>query len=219
MEESKTDDNHSWLKDGSTNSKEVAGYYDDWAVEYDKTLDEWEYQAPTDAAELFQKYVQTSGKILDAGCGTGLSGIALKRVGYSDITGIDISSKSIPIAERSGAYTRLLQQDLQEHPFPFATNEFDAVICIGVLSYVEDVPSLFQEFCRLVRPEGYIFFSHREDFFEQKNYPAILKALEEQNCWTNILTSEPKPYLPKNPDLKDTSVLYCLFQVRNLTPT
>jgi 2-polyprenyl-3-methyl-5-hydroxy-6-metoxy-1,4-benzoquinol methylase len=99
-----------------------------------------------------------TGRILDAGCGTGLTGNALKNMGYKDITGIDISRKSILLAQKAGAYSQLKQLDLQTQPFPFNQGEFDAVNCIGVLTNIKDPRPLFKEFCRIVRPSGYIVF-------------------------------------------------------------
>ena len=140
---------HSWLKAASTISDEVAVHYDDWAEKYNEDLERWEYQAPAEAAKLLNCYVPESGKLLDAGCGTGLTGDALRGAGYTDITGIDISQKSISIAQQTGSYSRLNQQDLQKQPFPFKQDEFDAITCIGTLTYIEDPYPLFEEFCRI----------------------------------------------------------------------
>ena len=151
--------------------------------------------------------------ILDAGSGTGLTGVTLREFGYADIAGIDISRKSITLAEETGAYSSLQQQDLQKQPFPFKNDEFDAVNCIGVLTYIKDPKSLFQEFCRIVRPGGYIVFTHREDLANSCNYPELLEDLEHKNYWKNLLTSEPKPYLPKHKDFTDEiKVVYYIFQ-------
>lgn len=213
MKGSNKDQSHSWLKGASTTSEDVEVYYDVWAKKYNEDLKNWQYHAPIEAAKLLKSFMPGSVKILDAGCGTGLTGITLREFGYADIVGIDISRKSIALAEETGAYSSLQQQDLQKQPFPFNNDEFDAVNCIGVLSYIEDPISLFQEFCRIVRPGGYIVFTHREDLVISFNFQELLKELEYKNCWKNILTSEPKPYLPKNKDFTDEiKVVYYIFQ-------
>ena len=204
---------HSWLKEASTISEDVAVYYDDWAEKYNEDLKSWEYQAPVEATKLLKKFMPESGKVLDAGCGTGLTGYALKDMGYKDITGIDISKKSILLAQKTGAYTQLKQLDLQKQPFPFKQSEFDAVNCIGVLTYIKEPKSLFQEFCRIVRPSGYIVFSHREDLLKVFRYFEILKELEDNGSWNNLFTSDPKLYLPKNENFTDAvKVVYYIFQ-------
>ena len=209
----KNNQKHSWLKETHTASADVAAYYDDWAEGYNKDLEAWEYQAPIEAARLLKKKTPASGRILDAGCGTGLTGMALIKEGYTNITGIDISEKSILLAQKSGAYSRLKKVDLQEHPFPFRQSEFDAVNCIGVLAYIKEPGSLFREFCRIVRPDGYIVFSHREDLLEKYNYSEILKEFEDNGSWENIFVSDPQLYLPENENYADDiKVIYYIFR-------
>lgn len=204
---------HSWLKEASTISEDVSVYYDDWAENYNEDLKAWEYQAPVEAAKLLKKYMPESGKILDAGCGTGLTGNALRDVGYKDITGIDISEKSISLAQKTGAYSQLEQFDLQNRPFPFKQSEFDAVNCIGVLTYIKDLRSLFKEFCRIVRPNGCIVFSHREDLLKASGYFEIIKELEDNGSWNNLFISAPKLYLPQNENFTyEVKVVYYVFQ-------
>jgi len=88
----------------------------------------------------------------------------------------------------------------------------------GVLTYIEDPKSLFREFCRIVRPGGYIIFTHREDLIKSFNYPEILKELEQQNYWKNLNISEPKLYLPKNKDFTDEiKVVYYTFQASGVS--
>ena len=152
-------------------------------------------------------------KILDAGCGTGLTGTALKNTGYTRITGIDISANSLSLAHNTGAYERLAEQDLQRQPFPFKKGEFGGIICVGVLTYIEKPKALFEEFCRLVRPGGCIVFTHRDDLIKPYKYPEILLDLQERGCWKNLLTTEPKLYLPNNEDFADkVRVVYFLFR-------
>jgi len=204
---------HSWLKEANTISEDVAVYYNDWAQKYNEDLKAWEYQAPVEAAKLLKKFMPESGKVLDAGCGTGLTGNALRDMGYKDITGIDISVKSVSLAQKTGAYSQLEKFDLQSQPFPFRKCEFDAVNCIGVLTYIKDPRSLFKEFSRIVRPGGYIVFSHREDLLKAFRFFEIIKELEDERSWDNLFTSEPKLYLPKNENFTDeVKVVYYIFQ-------
>ena len=205
--------NPSWLSEGSTDSKEVADYYDSWATKYDEDLREWDYKAPNYAAELLRQYASQNHAILDAGCGTGLTGKALKRAGFDDITGIDLSSTSLNIAEQLNIYKSLLVHDIQR-PLPFTENSFDALICIGVLTYIENTRSLFKEFCRVVRTGGYIVFSQRSDLFDDRRFHDIIASLEKEKIWEKIDISEPLPYLPRNKDFADNiKAIFCICKV------
>ena len=71
-----------WLVSGSTSIEEVRGYYDDQAPTYDSTLAGWGYDAPWRVAELLTGSLTGGGSsptVLDAGCGTGLAGQALRE--------------------------------------------------------------------------------------------------------------------------------------------
>lgn len=214
-QEAEIEDNEqpSWLVEGTTDSREVAGYYDNWAIKYDEDLEEWDYRAPTYAAELLERYVPRNQTILDAGCGTGLTGKALKLSGYENISGIDLSSISLEIARQLDIYNCLLTHDMQQ-PLPFAEDNFDALICVGVLTYIENSRSLFKEFCRVVRPGGHIVFSHRSDLFDELCFRDIIASLEEENFWTKINISEPQAYLPNNKDFTDkVQAIFCICKI------
>ncbi len=51
--------------------------------------------------------IDRENKILDAGCGTGLVGIALKQKGYESVDGFDLSEEMIKVAAATGVYKSL----------------------------------------------------------------------------------------------------------------
>ena len=196
-------------------SGDIERYYDQWAAEYDDDLRHWNYQAPVEAAALLRQGVPLEAPVLDAGCGTGLSGQALKALGYMHVTGMDLSQASLDLAQQTGAYERLAQVDMQQLPLPYETDEFAGLQCVGVLTYVPDTDGIVREFCRIVRPGGLVVFTQRDDLFAQRGDAATLQALEDEGLWEKILVSEPRPYLPGNADYGDKiHVIYCAFCVR-----
>ena len=48
-------------------------------------------------------------QILDMGCGTGLVGVELHKLGYRNIDGLDLSQKCLGVAEGKGVYTNLIR--------------------------------------------------------------------------------------------------------------
>ena len=59
------------------------------------------YLLPFLIAAWVARYVPVGeGPLLDAGCGTGLSGPSLKALGYDDIAGLDLSPEMLSVAAR-----------------------------------------------------------------------------------------------------------------------
>jgi len=204
-----------WLGQGSTNSKEVATYYDQWAPTYETSLDQWAYRAPQCAARLLAAHSILQGPVFDAGCGTGLTGKALHDEGFETIIGTDISAASIEQASKSGVYAKQQVLDLQHFPLPFANNSFSAVNCVGVLTYIEATKNLLREFIRVTTTEGMVVFTHRDDLLRQQNFQRILDELETELLWEKVFISEPEPYLPGNEEFADRiRVVYFAYRVK-----
>jgi len=202
------------LKDGSTNSTDIAAYYDEWAETYDATLKNWDYHAPDDAATTLCQYLKSGDEILDVGCGTGMFAKAMSLLLDCRIEGIDISAASLEIAEKQGAYDRLQRHDLQAASLPIADNTFDAAACVGVMTYIENAAGLLADLCRVVRPGGYILFTQRDDRWVEKKFDSLISSFEERKLWTPLKISKARPYLPKNDDFGDSiRVIHVLCQV------
>lgn len=203
QDEGQGDTSFTSLRTGTTNSADVEAYYDDWADGYDETLDEWQYQAPDDASQLLSAHLDDGARILDVGCGTGLLGAALGRHGAYRIDGMDISQKSLDLAEQRGGYSRLIHHDLQNIPLPAGDDAYDAAASVGVLTYIQDAEALFRDLCRCVRPGGAIAFTQRSDLWEERMFPQIISRLETEGLWQNRHVSRPRAYLPGNEDFAD----------------
>lgn len=196
-------DDDGWLVRGSADPHDVAAYYDEWATRYDEDLAEWSYRAPAEIARLVSTHAPTARSILDAGCGTGLAGQALRAVGFpGEIHGRDVSASSLRVAEVSGVYASLETIDLQQI-LPFADGEFDALICVGVMTYLPDVEATWREFARVVAPGGVVVLTQRQDFWEPRSCQAVIERLATDRVWEPIVVSDPQLYLPGNDDYTD----------------
>src|SRR4051794_3163012 len=72
-------------------------------------------------------------KVLDLGCGTGLSSLLFFEQGY-DVTGIDGVAAMVRRA-RNLPYSKVIQQDL-ESPWRVKDCSFDAAVMLGVMEYI-----------------------------------------------------------------------------------
>ncbi len=192
---------HSWLRQGSTSPEDVQKSYDDWALNYNETLDKWGYLAPQETARLLlENAPAVFNRVLDVGCGTGLSGMALRNAGFTGwIDGYDLSVISLDEAKKYKIYTDLEQVNLHRLPLPAADRTYDSLICVGVLTYVPDSEAVLREFARLVSPGGVVLVSQRSDLFEERKFGETIVSLEQKGIFANPIITSPQPYLPQNP--------------------
>lgn len=109
-----------------------------------------------------QSITNLQGKrVLDVGCGGGILAESLSKAGAT-VTGIDLSSKALKVAElhqlESGTSVRYLTisaEDLAKEE----SQSYDVVTCMEMLEHVPDPSSVVQACAKLCKPGGYIFFS------------------------------------------------------------
>ena len=82
---------------------EVMRFYDDWGIKnkYDQDMIDWKYSGPKETVETFKKHAKDKNiRIYDAGCGTGLVGVELKKFGYHYYDGADLSQKLLDLVPK-----------------------------------------------------------------------------------------------------------------------
>ena len=186
-----------WLHQGTSDAREVADRYDEWAKGYDDDLASWSYQAPTVVSETIVSRHPQASSVLDVGCGTGLVGRALRARGFAgQILGLDISHASLEIAQQCGAYDSVEQADLQQR-LPFEDDSVDAVVCVGVMTYLPEVEAVWREFARVVPPGGLVVATQREDLWLPRKCRTVVDRLQDEGVWTPLEIAGPAPYLPE----------------------
>jgi predicted TPR repeat methyltransferase len=186
-----------WLHDGPSDPREVAGRYDAWARSYDDDLASWSYRAPTTVAEAVVTRRPAAESVLDVGCGTGLVGRALRARGFAGrLLGLDLSQASLDLARECGAYDSLEQADLQQR-LALGDDSVDAVVCVGVMTYLPEVEAVWREFARVARPEGIVVATQREDLWSTRECQAVVDRLQDDGVWTPLDIIGPAPYLPQ----------------------
>jgi predicted TPR repeat methyltransferase len=199
---------HSGLSSLSKKSDDVAEYYDNWSGDYDETLAQWQYEAPEQVASMLLTELTPASTILDAGCGTGLSGRALRSAGFKKIDGIDVSRRSLDVAGKSDAYRNLREVDMQQLPFPIESDPYDGLACVGVLTYHEDSIGTLREFARVVRPGGILVITQRSDLFVERKFEDVLEILSNEGVFDRVHISEPQSYLPENEEFGDKILVH-----------
>jgi predicted TPR repeat methyltransferase len=186
-----------WLNEGTSDPREVADRYDAWASRYDADLTAWSYRAPAIVADTVVSRMPEAESVLDVGCGTGLSGRALRERGFRGrLIGRDISQLSLDLARQTGVYESLEQADLQQ-PLAFDDDSVDAVVCVGVMTYLPEVEAVWREFARVVRPGGLVVVTQREDIWDERGCPDVVDRLRDEGVWTPLDVTGPAPYLPE----------------------
>ena len=146
-------------------TKEVMEFYDEWGLnnKYDKDMEDWNYTGPKETAEVFAKYQKNKNiKIYDAGCGTGLVGLELKKYGFSEFYGADLSQKLLDLVP-SNLYKKLDKVDLNK-PISEIDNDYDSLMCVGTFTFGHVKPPALDEFIRITKNKGLICFTINEAF-------------------------------------------------------
>ena len=74
-------------------------------------------------------------QVIDLGCGDGAIGEALKKRGFRNINGVDISQSMINIAQSKGVYDVIKKADLMK-ALPFDNKSFDLLVTAAVTTYL-----------------------------------------------------------------------------------
>jgi SAM-dependent methyltransferase len=192
----------------SRGKQELAGRYDQWAADYDYDLTQaMPSRGPEISVEFFTRYVAREAKILDAGAGTGIVGEILAKQGYADLVAMDLSQGMLEKARERNVY-RELHQKVMGEPLDFATDSFDATICVGVLTVGHAPASSLDELVRITRPGGYIVFTLHTDTYENSGFKEKLAALESEGMWQLVEKSEKLQLMAKEPDISHRIWVY-----------
>ena len=189
-----------------TSKEEVLKYYKKWTKnnQYNKDMVVWDYMAPLNAVNLLNKYSNNKNmNILDAGCGSGLVGEELKKIGYTNITGIDFSQNMLDLIKKE-IYQHLELIDLNEK-LKYPDNQFDAITCVGTFTYGHVKAKTLDEFIRVTKQKGLICFTINEGIYVEYEFDKKIKELKKNNLW-EILEFDKSSYIVN----KDVEAWLCI---------
>jgi len=164
--------------------------YDVWAADYDSDLDDLGWEAPSVAADRCTHFAVPGVEILDAGCGTGLVGVALADLGHQRIVGFDLSEGMLQRSAARGVYSELHQGSLLER-LPFDDGRFGSVVSVGVFTLGHVEGSAFAELARVTTPGGHVSITFRDDAFDDLGYRTEQQRLIDTGAWKLVELTEP----------------------------
>jgi SAM-dependent methyltransferase len=168
-------------------TKEVMDFYDEWGQDnkYDQDMVDWNYTGPKETAEVFNKHQKEKDiDIYDAGCGTGLVGVELKKYGFANFFGADLSQKLLDLVPNN-LYKKLDKVDLNK-PINEKNDQYDALMCVGTFTFGHVKPPALDEFIRITKNKGLICFTINEGIYEEYGFDKKIKQLTNDNKWKEI---------------------------------
>ncbi|KAF7903411.1 uncharacterized protein EAF01_006460 [Botrytis porri] len=161
---------------------DLQAFYTQWASTYNTHIVALQnYVSPSLIAQIVRQLPHYSTlRILDAGCGTGLVGVALAESGATNIDGLDFSPAMLAQARLTGFYKNLFVGDLLQ-TIEVPDGSYDLVTCAGTFTYghVGPDPAL-REFIRILVPSGLIIATVLEEVWESGGYKAEIEKFEAE---------------------------------------
>jgi predicted TPR repeat methyltransferase len=142
----------------------IASLFDEYAARFDRHLTEkLGYDVPQTIAAVIDRLRPDGAlRILDIGCGTGLSGAALAHR-KQWLEGVDLSAAMIAQAQGKALYDHLHAGDMlaymRAHAAAAQAPVFDVIVAADVLIYTGDLRPAFDAARPLLAPDGLFVFS------------------------------------------------------------
>ncbi len=170
---------------GLETTEATRAHYEAWAGTYDTEIgEENRYAQPERCTRaLLASGVGPDARVLDVGCGSGLSGVALARGGYELIDGCDLSPSMLALAVETGAYETLFEADLNQG-LDVADATYDAATAVGVFSFGHIRADALRDVLRAVRPGGVVVVGLNDHFWDEGSMPAEFDAVEADGLAT-----------------------------------
>jgi len=168
-------------------TNEVMKYYDEWGEEnkYNRDMVEWNYTGPQETVQVFKKYeLNKDALIFDAGCGTGLVGLELKKFGYKNFHGADLSQKLLDTIPNN-LYQKLIKVDLNK-PIEIKDDFYDTVMCVGTFTFGHVQPQALDEFVRITKKDGFVCFTINEGIYKEYGFDKKIDTLKKKGKWKEL---------------------------------
>ncbi|KAJ5562165.1 hypothetical protein N7535_003382 [Penicillium sp. DV-2018c] len=188
----------------AASTEDCRALYEKWAATYDQEVGDraQDYVAPVLVAQAAINHGLSNANnsiILDAGCGTGLVGVALGMAKPKAIDGLDLSPAMLAIARKTGQYRDLTVADMNR-PIEKADKTYDLVSCVGTftLGHVGPDPAL-RELVRVTKNGGLVVSTILGEIWVPGGFKAEVEKLVEEGL-VRVVTDELIDYVKGHGD-------------------
>ncbi|HSF96410.1 MAG TPA: methyltransferase domain-containing protein [Thermohalobaculum sp.] len=109
-------------------------FYADWAGDYDDEIARNGYATPQRCAAALAAHAQAPwAPLMDMGCGTGISGLALREAGFECLDGYDFSQQMLDRAAEKGIYRNLAIADMSK-PLEIEPGVYQNAAAVGCVT-------------------------------------------------------------------------------------
>ena len=161
-------------------------HYGGYAKEYDLITSKIGMNDQYHMAQFLQEQfpdLSRDSKAIDFGCGTGLAGEQLAKLGYTVIDGNDGSQDMLKIAKEKSCYRKLFPLMIGTDPLPEdLERDYDIVVSTACLIRSHFPNTCFNEFLDVLKQGGLLVITCREIYLhnetdEGMDYIGVLRAI------------------------------------------
>lgn len=160
---------HDELDESRESNTNVVKFYNEWAGRYDEIIEQHNSHINVVAAEQLSKFYENKEliKVVDVGCGSGITGKGLQDNGFQFIDGYDISEEMVKVAKGKNIYSHLALGCITDTETLSCEDEsYDALICVQSITKGHiDLENALKEFLRVLKQGGVMVYTINAMYF------------------------------------------------------
>jgi len=146
------------LEQSDSHHLDIKNKFDKSPTEYDEGRSQANYDTPQLIFNEVSRLRQGNfNRVLDLGCGTGLSG-ELFRKDSKYLCGIDLSSEMMELALQRKIYDDLIKTDILNYLYICQPKSYDIIIASSVFIYFGKLDQLFLQIKKILNDDGILCF-------------------------------------------------------------
>ena len=182
--------------------------YAGWASDYETDMAAHGYATPARVAGALAGHMpDRAAPVLDFGCGTGLSGVALKTAGFEVVDGTDASPQMIARAGAKSCYRAMWVSKPGRRPVD-TPGRYAAITAVGVVSLGAAPAGMLDALLGCLDHKGLLVFSYNEATLRARAYQLALVEAQLGGV-ARLLSAQIGPHLPGKEGGR-TSTVYVL---------